>query len=170
MAGKDSLLTQVFVGMGPTQAKKFLSIKESIDLLRKDFGIFLSLQLLNADKEIVSDNFYWLPEAKGVYSGVNQLAPGNIQVEATQLEKGKVEVKLSNFTDAPVAFFNRISLIDPSSRKRILPVFYSDNYVSLLPGTQKTVILEYSSPNEKALPLVSVKGWNAEEKIVEIKE
>lgn len=38
---------------------------------------------------------------------------------------------LINLAGAPVAFFNRLALLNPVARKRILPVFYADNYVSV---------------------------------------
>ena len=70
---------------------------------------------------------------------------------------------------APVAFFNRISLVDANGHHRLLPVFYSDNYVSILPGEQKTVTIDYDAARIKAKPVVSVSGWNLKEQIVEVK-
>jgi len=81
-------------------------------------------------------------------------------VEARAAGEGKVAVTLRNPGGGPVAFFNRIALVDPATRKRILPVFYSDNYVSVAPGESKTVTMEYRPVAGQAKPLVSVEGWN----------
>jgi hypothetical protein len=96
-----------------------------LNSLRKDKGVFLSLQLLDLNKQILSENFYWLPDNNGMHTGLNQMKAAKIQAEAKWLAEGKIELKLSNFSESPVAFFNRISLIDPKSKKRLLPVFYS---------------------------------------------
>ena len=67
-----------------------------------------------------------------------------------------------------LAFFNRLSLVDPATKKRLLPVFYSDNYVSVLPGETKTITLEYTPKPGAATPQVSVSGWNTAEKYYEV--
>ena len=63
----------------------------------------------------------------------------------------------------PVAFFNRVSLVDAKTKERILPAFYSDNYVSVLPGTEKTITIEHTSTHAFK-PLVTVEGWNVDVK------
>jgi hypothetical protein len=66
-----------------------------------------------------------------------------------------------------VAFFNRVSLIDSNTKKRLLPVFYSDNYVSVVPGEERTVVLDYTPGN--APVAVTVSGWNVSEQIISVK-
>ncbi|HUI66380.1 MAG TPA: glycoside hydrolase family 2 protein, partial [Bacteroidota bacterium] len=63
----------------------------------------------------------------------------------------------------PLAFFNRISLIQGKSHTRILPTFYSDNYVSLLPGEQKTIYVDHWPEWESADVTISICGWNVGE-------
>jgi len=64
----------------------------------------------------------------------------------------------------PVAFFNRLSLVDPLTKKRILArPFYSDNYVSVLPGESRTITMEYRPGRPGWLRRrLSVEGWNVE--------
>jgi len=38
-------------------------------------------------------------------------------------------------------------------------VFYSDNYISILPGENKVVTIDYS-PANGAAPLLDLEGWN----------
>jgi len=138
-------------------------MKEGINALAKKEGVFLSLRLTDVNKNIVSDNLYWLPDEKGVYSGLKKIEAAQLMVSAKQLVPGKVEVTLNNPPNGPVAFFNRLSLIDADSHNRLLPVFYSDNYVSVLPGEKKAVIIEYDPAKIKARPTLSVSGWNVKE-------
>jgi hypothetical protein len=76
----------------------------------------------------------------------------------------RIAVTLRNPSIDPVAFFNRISLINPVTKLRVLPVFYSDNYVSVLPGESKTIVLEYAPDAGSRALQVSVRGWNVEER------
>jgi beta-mannosidase len=48
-----------------------------------------------------------------------------------------------------------------SSGDRVLPVFYSDNYISLAPGESRTVTIDAALADLKGdTPLVVVDGWN----------
>jgi hypothetical protein len=135
--------------------------------MAKQEGVFLSLKLLNVKKETVSSNLYWLADEKGNYSGLQSIQKSQVSITSREVQKGKIAVTLANPAGGPVAFFNRLSLLDPKTKKRLLPVFYEDNYVSILPGESKTVTLEYT-PNKEVSPLLSVEGWNVEEKLVKI--
>ena len=157
MSGKDSFVTQVFTYVEPTSVKRILSVKELMNNLAKAKGVFLSLQLLDEKKQVISDNFYWAPDELGIHSGLQRLGHANLKVKAVQAGKGKIEVTFTNGVNEPVAFFNRVSLLDANKKERILPVFYSDNYFSVVPGGEKKIIVEY----ENADPLlISVEGLN----------
>jgi mannosylglycoprotein endo-beta-mannosidase len=81
----------------------------------------------------------------------------------------RISVTLRNPADGPLAFFNRVSLVDPVTKQRLLPVFYSDNYVSVLPGESKTITLDYTPLPGAATPQISIKGWNIAEKYYEVR-
>jgi len=155
--GKDSFVTQVFTYIEPTSVKRILSVKELAGKLAQDKGAFLSLQLLDEKKQVVSDNCYWLPDANGNYSGLQSMAQATLKIKATQTGKGKITVTLTNAMNNPVAFFNRVTLLDAKTKSRVMPVFYSDNYFSVLPGAEKTITVE--SENSNPL-LIQVEGWN----------
>jgi len=167
--GKDQLLTQVYEEIGPSAVRKYVGIGAQINKLRKEEGVFLSLRLLEDNRQPVSENFYWLPDARGQYSGLQHMATAGLKVEARQAGAGKIAVTLSNAAGNPVAFFNRVALIDPQTKKRVLPVFYSDNYVSVVPGTSKILMLDYTPSHQSPAPVVSLKGWNVEEMTVPLK-
>ncbi|MGD1025213.1 MAG: hypothetical protein ABR880_20710 [Candidatus Sulfotelmatobacter sp.] len=49
------------------------------------------------------------------------------------------------------------------SGRRVLPVFYSDNYISLVPGESSTVSIEAATKDLQGdLPLVEVDGYNVD--------
>jgi len=174
MEGKERKITDVYEEIGPSTVRKYLPMGRGIDRMRREKGVFLSLRLLDERKQAISDNFYWLPDSTGHYSGLQEMKKTVLKVEARETGAGgrlgseamagsrTITVTLTNPTGGPVAFFNRLSLVDPATKKRILPVFYSDNYVSVPPGETKTITMEYRPAAGLASPLVSVEGWNVD--------
>lgn len=169
MDGKDSLLTQLFVEAQPSSSKAFLPLKSSVDNLAKDKGVFLCLQIFDKNNNKLSENIYWIPDEHGVYSGLKEMKESKLNTTARQIAQGKIEVTLTNPGKAPLAFFNRLSLVDPSTHKRILPVFYSDNYVSVLPEGERKIVLDYQPQSGQQMPLVSISGWNLPEQFITVK-
>jgi mannosylglycoprotein endo-beta-mannosidase len=161
MDGKSKLLTQVFNEAGPTMAKNYIPIGHQVNHLRSKEGLFLSLRLVNEKQQTVSDNLYWLPDSTGAYSGLQHINKTKPRVDITRTN-GRITATITNPAGGPVAFFNRISLINPKTKQRILPVFYSDNYFSILPGESKTITMDYISQNG-VNPQVTIRGWNVEE-------
>jgi len=176
MEGKERKITDVYEEIGPSAVRKYLPMGRGIDRMRREKGMFLSLRLLDEHRLPISDNFYWLPDSTGHYPGLQEMKKAGLKVEARMGETSAggtsagdtsagariVTVTLSNPAGGPVAFFNRLSLVDPATKKRILPVFYNDNYVSVLPGESKTITMEYRPAAGQAVPLVSVEGWNVD--------
>ena len=158
MDGKEKLITQVFSEIGPTTVKKYLSVAGALRRTAAKQGVFLVLRLLNLQKQPISDNLYWLPDSTGNYSGLQTIASTNMDVKATHVNSNQIQLTLSNPADKPVAFFNRVSLIDSKTKERILPTFYSDNYVSVLPDESKTIIIDYN--DSSVVPAIEVEGWN----------
>jgi hypothetical protein len=163
--GKKTQLGQQFFEVGPTMAKSYLPIGRQLDALRRKEGLFLSLRLLDTAQKVVSENFYWLPDSAGVYSGLQRIGVAAVTAEAhrslsTESGKELITVTLHNPAGGPVAFFTRLSLLDPETHQRLLPVFYSDNYLSIPPGESRAVTLEWESKLKSPAPLLSVQGWN----------
>ena len=53
----------------------------------------------------------------------------------------------------------KLTLVDRAG-KRILPAFYDDNYVSLLPGESRTIAIRYAAETPTDGPQVELRGWN----------
>ena len=108
------------------------------------------------------------PEASGAYSGLQRMPVADVKAVARRTEDRKIDVSIENPPGGPLAFFLRISLVDPVSGKRVLPVFYSDNYISVPPGEKETITIECPPRVRTAGTCVSVSGWNVLEKQVRI--
>lgn len=50
---------------------------------------------------------------------------------------------------------------------RILPVYYSDNYIALMPGESRTVTATFKSPGAVRLDL---RGWNVAPRSLEVRD
>ncbi len=125
---------------------------------------FIKLDLRDSAGKLLSSNFYWraIPWNPGDYTALNKLPAVALTAKVeTQEADGKrtLTVTLHNPTNH-VALMAHLQLRRKSG-ERVLPVFYSDNYVSLVPNESKTITIEAASKDfhgEDAL--VAFDGWN----------
>jgi beta-mannosidase len=67
-----------------------------------------------------------------------------------------------------IALLSHLQLHGKGSGKRVLPVFYSDNYVSLVPGESRIITIEVATHDLNGdTPLIEVDGFNVEVKPVD---
>jgi hypothetical protein len=72
-------------------------------------------------------------------------------------DERKATVKISNPGATP-ALMIKLTLKDSVTGTRILPAYYSENYVSLLPGEERTIAVDF--PAEQGKPAIAIRGWN----------
>ncbi len=167
MEGKAQKLQQIFTYLDAATVSKISSMKSKLDKLLSDKGGFFYLQLMNVQQETISDNLYWFPNAKGEYAGLKEMKRAKVTYRAQQLAEGKVKLTIFNPQESPVAFFNRVALIDKKTGKRILPAFCDDNYVSVLPGTTKTILVDYHAEPGQELE-ATILGWNVDKQKITV--
>ncbi len=132
-------------------------------------GVFLVLHLVDSITGYFDENIYALPDSSGSYSWLNRIEQADIIASAYYNNDSVITVTIKNNDSNPLAFFNRISLVDKKTKKRILPVFYNNNYISVPPGEVKTVRVSFSK-QQGVEPMVCVEGWNVDEIYLEIKK
>jgi hypothetical protein len=126
---------------------------------------FVNLELSDAKGKLISRNFYWqaLKEHQDDLTGLNQLPITTIEANAKRHEsQGKcfIEVTLQN-PSANVALMVHLQLHRQDSGERVLPAYYTDNYISLTPGESRSVTIEAAISDLKGeKPLIAVDGWN----------
>ena len=167
--GKDSLITSWIIQVRPTSVQKYVQLERIIPKLYSSEGGFLDLRLLNMSHRLMSENLYWLPDSTGQYTGIEHMPAADITAQAAQIDSNRIAVNIKDPSGGPLAFFNRISLVDSLTGKRILPVFYSDNYVSVLPGEQLTVYISCTAGEDIADAVVSISGWNVKKEYLHIR-
>ncbi len=124
---------------------------------------FIKLKLTQGNK-VVSENFYWRGLSKKTYEGLSQTPKVSLAASFTAGDAGGMnglDVHLENPT-SQVALMACVKVVRASApNERVLPIFYEDNYVSLLPHEKRDIHVEY----DKALlkgdePKVVLDGWN----------
>ena len=167
MEGNEKPVTQVFSYIEGSSAKKILSLKKQIDTLAAEKGLFLKLDIRNKDQEVLDENFYWIPDISGTYSGLQNLAKTKVEAEIEKVAENKFMLKITNPENNTVSFFNRISLENSETGERILPTFYDDNYFSIVPGATREIILE-AAGNEVNDLQISIEGWNTDRMLIPV--
>lgn len=107
---------------------------------------FLKLELLQ-DGKPVADNFYWSESDKGNCLALNDLQQVSVQTTVKSAKEGDkqfVSIQLKN-TGSQVALLTKLKFKKSKSGDSILPVIFSDNYFSLLPGETKTIKAELNA-------------------------
>jgi hypothetical protein len=126
---------------------------------------FVKLDLDDAQGKLVSSNFYWRAPAGGpeTFLDLNKMAPVTLEAEVEQRvvdRRRVVTVTLHNPT-RNIALLAHLQLRHGHSGERVLPVFASDNYLSLVGNETRTITLDASSGDFRGEDAqVVVDGWN----------
>jgi exo-1,4-beta-D-glucosaminidase len=144
---------------------------------------FLKLELRDAQGRMVSQNFYWVPAklaqldwAKTTYANTPALSYADMRDLAnlprtsiqwsTRRERGEVAVDLRNSGNS-VAFFLHIRAVKGATGEEIAPIFWSDNFISLMPGDARALTVS-GLPDAKEEVEIKVDGWNVEPRSLRI--
>ncbi|PIB89901.1 LamG-like jellyroll fold domain-containing protein [Caulobacter sp. FWC2] len=123
-------------------------------------AVVVRLDLTAADGAPLSSNLYWTAKDAEGERKLSAMSAQPVSLAAAAGKSGAetlVTVTLANTGSAP-ALNGKLTLVDAKGA-RILPAYYADNYVSLLPGERRTVEIRY--PGEaRAGAKVELRGWN----------
>ena len=121
---------------------------------------------LTEDGNVISDNFYHRSLEENNYQDLQQLPKVALE-SATTVDKNAdgtwsaVSV-IENKTSAP-ALMIRLNVVGDKDGQQILPVFYSDNYFSLLPGEKKEIRMNWKDEDTRGNEgKVLITGYNVE--------
>jgi hypothetical protein len=121
--------------------------------------VLVRLELRGADGQRVSDNFYWRASNEAAYRGLDRLAPATVTATPSARNKDEVQVTLRN-TGQVAALENKLTLLRADGTE-VLPAYYSDNYVSLLPGEERAVTISLPASERTGGMRMELRGWNA---------
>ena len=153
--------------------EKECNIDSNEDSTVKCFGIefpeetsevhFIKLYLTQNGKTL-SDNFYINGKEYGNHQALKGIAKADVK-SSVSVSKGddgiwRGTVTLENRSSVPAVMI-RLNVVGKKDGEQILPMFYGDNYFSLMPGEKKTVSLKwYEADTRGNKPKVNITGYN----------
>jgi exo-1,4-beta-D-glucosaminidase len=142
---------------------------------------FLSLQLSSASGKLLSRNFYWLSTKPDVpdfsktewyytplteyanFDALQNLPKATVSASMSVSDAGKdtaAHVTVQN-SGSGLAFLVRLRLLKGKDGPEVLPAFWDDNYISLLPGEKREVTVHVRKSDLGATkPVLAVDGFN----------
>ncbi|MGC1484257.1 MAG: sugar-binding domain-containing protein [Candidatus Acidiferrum sp.] len=153
---------------------------------------FLRLQLNDAGGKLLSENFYWLstkadtlawakrkdtvytPQAEfGDLTGLNALPEADVKVErefSTEGKTGTVRATVTNRGNG-IAFMVHLRVVAGQGETDVTPIFWGDNYFSLLPGESRVVRGTYATSDlNGAEPVLIAEGWNVPAHAISVRD
>jgi len=143
---------------------------------------FIRLQVRNSGGQLISNNLYWYstsPDTLGNKSnwystsvsnyanltGLNSLAPNSsVSASASRtIASGQetVTITLMNTSATNIAFFTRAEVTAGNNGLEVLPITYTDNYISLFPGESITITSKYATADLGGQsPHLRIRGYN----------
>jgi exo-1,4-beta-D-glucosaminidase len=144
---------------------------------------FVKLELQSSSGKTVSTNFYWLSPKKNVYewgktdykytpvssyedlTALQNLPKAKLEASGRSVSTAggpEVRLTLKNPSDH-LAFQVRFGVRKKGQDAEILPVFWDDNYIELMPGESREISARYLRTTDISEPLeMTVAGWNIE--------
>jgi exo-1,4-beta-D-glucosaminidase len=188
-AGTEKFSREAAVDVVADGVAKSLAIPEPADI---STAYFLSLQLLSASGELLSRNFYWLstkpdeldfsktewyytPQTSFAdFSSLQNLPKINLKASLTAIAGTEHDAAFRVAVENPgeaVAFLTRLRLAKGNDQVEILPVFWNDNFISLLPGEKREVTVRLRKKDlAGAQATLLVDGFNVSGSTVRVAE
>lgn len=156
------------------------AIFEVMDLENLTTAYFIDLRLLNNEEREISNNFYWLSTKEEIldyeadlgefayhtpskeYSDLNllnSLPKADVAIDFFVEKVGnsqKVTVTLDNHSGT-IAFLINLKIAEKDTGEIVLPIFWEDNFISLIPSEKRTISATFASGKTTEL---KVEGWN----------
>ena len=125
--------------------------------------ILLRLRLIRDDRELAG-NFYVLnPADPGKLQALLQMPEAKVGLKYSFRREGEdwiAAATLENRSGTP-ALMLRLNLVGARSGEQILPAFYEDNWISLLPGERKELTVRCAAADTRGeRPALRLSGFN----------
>jgi exo-1,4-beta-D-glucosaminidase len=151
------------VNIGPDSSNKIFTVERPKDIKQT---YFLKLELKDRSDNLISSNFYWLstqPDEKAEFSDLYNLAEVDLDISCSVEKKGDtcfVYADMQN-PSSTLAFAVNPKIKKSVSGDLVLPIYWEDNYFSLLPGEKRRVKVEFDIKDiGTEEPSLVVSGWN----------
>jgi exo-1,4-beta-D-glucosaminidase len=176
----DKFNKNIIISVPPNESEKIF-VLPVLEGLSKTY--FLDLKLYDKSGALMSSNFYCLSTKPDVLdeartewfvtpvkefadmTDLNKLPEVQLNVKCHFPREGSKEVaqvELENPTSR-LALMIELKLLKDKSGASVLPIFWEDNYFSLLPGEKRTLVGYYSVEDlDGEQPVLKISGWNVD--------
>ena len=135
-------------------------------LLESEKLVFIALVLTDSNGKEVSRNFYWQGADDASYRKLTTLRRQAIAMEVKSVAGSSIDVTVTNSGTQPVLGLKMTVLDDRGAR--VLPAYYDDNYLNLLPGETRTLSISCAdAPNKPSV--IAVRGWNVIDAVTKLR-
>ena len=129
-------------------------------VLAREGTVVIAVDAVAADGAALSHNVYWIARDAAESRLMNAMATQPVLLDATfaadQGSDRHIRVNVTNNGSAP-ALNVKLTLLGEKD-VRVLPAYYSDNYLQLMPHETREVDIAF--PKNARVSQVSVRGWN----------
>ncbi|HUO60307.1 MAG TPA: beta galactosidase jelly roll domain-containing protein [Candidatus Acidoferrales bacterium] len=176
LAGNETFSKEQSLDLPPDSVARTITIPE------QPAASFLKLELRNAAGKLLSENFYVLTKTladlqwdKSNYfytpatqyadmSALQQLPKADLQAKVQEQSAGNGVLRLTN-RGKGVAFLVQAYAVDTKNGELIAPIFWSDNFVSLLPNESR--VLRFTIPEVAPSGYaIKLEGWNVDPQLL----
>lgn len=147
-----------------TAEKSCATVVEKVDfsVVKDTVAVIFKLQWRDKAEKLISENLYWLSAKPSQLQSLNNMPLVNLNGKVLfKKEEVDVVAQVELFNPSKsIALMAHLNVRNAKTRQRILPAYYSDNYVSLMPGEKR--IVNITIPRENASPKmkIGIDGWN----------
>jgi hypothetical protein len=153
-------------------ANSVVHVSAPLDLspiLEREKVVIVRLVLQDPSGRTVSDNVYWQALDEAAHRRLSSLPPQPVFIRALARanDDGRIDVALENRGSAPV-LNAKVTMLDANG-DRILPVYFSDNYLALMPGEVRNIEVRCPRGGAKCAR-AALRGWDVEPRQVSIRQ
>ncbi|GHT46845.1 hypothetical protein FACS189440_05780 [Bacteroidia bacterium] len=127
--------------------------------------VFIKTSVWDSKGIELADNFTWINAyEKYNYSYMSYMSEAKLNISYQSTKKSKYGenrylMTVKN-TGNSAALMIRVKTMNEKTNELVLPVYYQDNYFSLMPGESKTISITLDKKHLKVKPSFYVEGWN----------
>ena len=165
LAGK-ALLQQELAFTAPANTATPAGTVDLTQLMATGGMVIVALDLVDAKGTVLSRNVYWRGRDTAAYRELNMMPTAAISLrvisKAPQGNDRPITLTLVNPGKTP-ALAIKLTVLDKTGA-RVLPAFYEDNFVSLMPGETRTLTVRIPASAKPAS--IAIRGWNTPESAI----
>ncbi|MEI6643099.1 MAG: LamG-like jellyroll fold domain-containing protein [Novosphingobium sp.] len=162
LAGR-TLLQRENTLSAPANAATPLPPVDLAPLLADGGMVLVALDLVDESGAVLSRNLYWRGRDPAAYRALGAMPAATISLKAQagqpQGSDRPLTLILANTGKTP-ALAIKLTVLDKAGA-RVLPAYFEDNYVSLMPGEERTLTVRVPASAKPAS--IAIRGWNIAE-------